>query len=358
MMSCVSMKKFSSIEQSYSNMKKDSIRLTTQIKVQNDRIDDLTRRNISLGIDSLRLYSEFSSLLEKYQNDMEDNRVEIARLNAHLYGNSKRNYNSNANNATRILKIVSSLSKSMGMFAKDINNILFNYNKSLYSINNHNWELSIILKDSLLYPAVDDNGKIAYDYRRLTRDGEIILSKIASMIAEKENYDVVVREYISINSPNLIQIPSAKTDDIFISKTEINAIIDTIISVNHAITTKPNSITGNAVIDPTQSNRMDSIRAIQEAERIKSREVERLSQIAKEKDMSSRKAADHTTVIMRAIMKSCYYNMGSNKISRDVSYVKSRMPQEENMGSIEIIFRPNLSGLYDLIQELEKQNKK
>lgn len=362
MMSCVSMKKFSSVEKAYANLKNDSVALSSQIKEQSDRIDDLTRRTISLGIDSLRLYGEYTALLEKYKNDIEENRQEIARLNAHLYGTSKRNYNNSANSSTsRILKIFNSLSKSMNTFAKEISNTLFHYNKSLYSIENRNWELSIVLRDSLLFPAVDDNGKIAYDHRRLTRDGEIVLAKIASMIVEKDNFDVVVREYININSPNLSYIPSAKIDEVNISKNEITAIIDTILYVNQNISSKPkDSAAGNAVIDIAQSNRIDSLKALQEAERIKNKEIERLATIAKEKDRAYRKAADRTSVVMRTLMKNCYYNMGSNKISRDVSYIKSGgVVKEQELGWVEIIFRPNLSGLYDLIQELEKrQNNK
>lgn len=360
--SCVSMKKFSSVNTLLADMKKDSLAMSTKIKESNERIDELLRRNISLGSDTLRLHSEYRALLEKHERICEENHQELVRLNAQVHGTSRRA--SSSASGGRVTKASSSLSKSISSLGNEINSILSNENKSLYKINPKNWELTILLRDSLLYVPVIDNDRIVYDHNRLSPKGEMLLSKLASMIVEKDNFDVVVRENIFINSPYLKYIPNAKVEELTtIDKEVVTAVIDTLMNrgVVSYVTTRPaeiNTITDNAVIDARESQRLDSLRAMREAERIKQQELSRRAELIRQSERAKRMAADRTTVVMRALMRQCYSNLGSTRLSRDVSYMKVGLntPLPEN-DWIEIIIRPDVSELQKLLKDLENKNK-
>ncbi|MEG0500287.1 MAG: hypothetical protein RR550_04095, partial [Rikenellaceae bacterium] len=156
--SCVSMKKFSSSQTLLTNLRKDSVVKAKLIGEQNDRIDELLRRNISLGRDTLRLYSDYATLLENSSRTEEENRQEIVRLNSLLYGTNRRSNASGSNN--RVTKVSASLTKSIAAFGEEVRQVLRNEPKNLYTITNKNWELTIRLRDSLLYVPVMDNDRV------------------------------------------------------------------------------------------------------------------------------------------------------------------------------------------------------
>lgn len=359
--SCVSMKKFSSVNALLTDIRKDSAAMSEQIKENSKRLDDLLRRNIALGTDTLRLFSEYKALMEKHERICEENHQELVRLNAQIHGTSRRA--SSSLSGGRVSKAATSLSKSISNLGNEVQSILSNESKSLYRIEPRNWELTILLRDSLLYVPVMDNDKIVYDHNRLSTKGEALLYKLASMFVEKDNFDIVVRENIFINSPYLRYIPNAKTEEITtVDKQVVTAVIDTLMhrGVVSYVANRPAEVTtttDNAVIDARQSQRLDSIRAVQEAERIKQQELNRRTEMIRQGERAKRMAADRTTVVMRALMRQCYMNLGSTRLSRDVSYMKVGLnaPLPEN-DWIEIIIRPDVSDLQKLLKDLENKN--
>lgn len=357
------MKKFSSVDALLADMKSDSIEKAKIIIEQNSRIDELLRRNISLGRDTLRLFSNYTALQEKFERTSEENRQDIVRLNAQLQGTSKRISNSSAGG--KISKMSTSITKSINNFGNDLRQVLNNHSKAHWNVESKNWDLVITLHDSLLYVPLIDNDKIVYDHNRLSRNGEYLLSRLSSVIVEKDNFDVVVREYIYINSPYLRFIPNAKTESMTsFDKEAIVAVIDTlmtrgVVSINTMSAIKPSDTiySKNGVFDLEQSRKQDSIKFAQETERVKQAELQRMTEIARQRDREQRRAADRTTVVMRAMMKNCYNNLGKTKISRDASYVKADGNTETTDSNwIEIILRPNMTELHNIIKVTEKQN--
>lgn len=363
MFSCVSMKKFSSVNTLLTEMKKDSTQTARIMNSQNDRIDDLLRRNISLGRDTLRLFNDYFNLLERFERTKEDNRLEIARLNTQLRGSSKRSNNSQING--RVSKVASSLSKSTASLGDEIAYFLRQQNKSLFSIDNKNWELVIRLRDSLLYMPVTYNTHVEYDRSRLTREGEALLAKIASMLVEKDNFDITTREYIYVNSPRLQNIPHARIEDLSTpNKKVLEAVIDTLVNkgvmvintTNSSLRTNEMIAQRSGVIDIEQSYRRDSINAVREAERIRREELERVAEYNKQKERAYLHSIDRSTVIVRTLMKYSYHNMGSSKITREVSYIKLKHGEREG-DWIEIVLRPSIGELYETIKDIENRNR-
>lgn len=359
--SCVSMRKFSSTEALLTNLRKDSLTKENLIREQNDRIDELLRRNIALGRDTLRLFIDYADLLQRHERMSDENRQEIARLNAHLSGTSRRLNVSGAN--SRLSRVSGALSKSITGFGEEIRRILKNEDTSSYIITVRNWELTIALRDTLLYVPVIDNDRVVYDHTRLSNSGEAILNKLASMIVEKDHFDIVVRENVYINSPNLRFMANAKFDPVTpLDKEVVAAVIDTLMTrgvvslVASKITERP--VSDNAVVDTELVHRLDSIRAVQEVERIKRMELNRRTEALRQRERAQRLAADRTTVVMRSLMKYCYNKLGTTRISRDASYVKTGAQSEmPDSGWVEIILRPDVSELNKLLQSIENRNK-
>lgn len=362
--SCVSMKKFSSVDALLAGMKKDSIEQAKVMIDQNSRIDELLRRNISLGRDTLRLFSNYVTLLEKHERTSEENRQEIVRLSAQLQGTSKRM--SNANSGGRVTKMATSIAKSINNLGNDLRQVLCNEEKALWNVESKSWDLVITLHDSLLYVPVMDYNKTVYDHNRLSGKGEYLLGRLASLMIEKDNFDIVVREYIYINSPHLQYIPNAKTESMtLLDKETVVAVIDTlmtrgVVTINTSPSVKPSDtvFSNNRVLDLELSRKQDSIKMAREAERIKQIEMERMAEVARMRAREKRRAADRTTVVMRALMRNCYTNLGKSKLSRDVSYVKAGCDTEmEDNGWIEIILKPNMAELFNIVKEIENRSK-
>lgn len=353
------MRKFSSTEALLANLRKDSINKESLIREQNDRINELLRRNIALGRDTLRLFVDYANLRMLHEQISENNRQEIVRLNANLSGISRRSNVTGTN--SRVSRVSGILSKSIAGFGEEIRQILRNEDPSLYRINVRNWELTIALKDSLLYMPVIENDNVVYDYTRLSQSGESVLNKLASMIVEKDHFDIVVRENAFINSPNLRFISNAKYDHVALHTKDAVVTIDTLETrgVVSFVTSRSTekSISDNAVVDPELVHRLDSIRVAQEMERIKRMELNQHTEALRQRARAQRLAADRTTVIMRSLMRCCYSKLGSSRISRDISYVKttdqSAIPDND---WVEIILRPDVSELNKLLKDIENRN--
>ena len=365
--SCVTMQKFSAAQGSSNKLLQDSIKFEEDIKSLNDKIDDLTIKNISLGTDTIRLYSRIMDMSVKYEREIEDIRYDLGRLNSQSHGSSKKD--TSRNMTPRVSKIANSISKSVSMLGGDIKTILWNNDARLYNVKSDNWELSINLRDTLLFPTfIESNGDVTYDYSRLTKAGNNILTKIASIVVKKDNYNVIVKKTIYINSPNLEYIPVINDDLYGIDSLKIMAFIDTMINnglKSHSTVSAVDADTikiPNNVIDIIQSNKLDSINDARLQEEIINKEiVEALKkkglEIKERKDKAKRKLTDPTTTIARKLMKYSYDNLEGSKISREISYIKAEDSDALNNRWIEIVLKPNIEELYIIIKEIQNNKK-
>lgn len=363
--SCVSMKQFTSVSLLYSQIQKDSVEMQNDIIKKDADIADLIKLNISLGTDTLRLHKEHSLLSNKYTMDIQEGKDEIGRLSSRIYGIGERETFMKENEELRILKISSSINNTLSSSAWQLEESLLSYNRSHYDIENKNWELKILIRDTILYQPFEDGG---FNYGKLSKTGKKIISQISKIIVEKDNFDLIVKEYVYINSPELIYLPPAR---IVVEQPTVRmiAIEDDTIYNDTSLESKIYEH-----FDPVERAKMEEIR-IEKArqtkimkERIRSyrltqekknREIEQEETKKRIRHLRNMKVNDRTTVIMRHIVSHCYPKLGKNSISKDVTYIKFEQSTEEiGEGWIEIIMRPDIEILYDGLNELNNHKNR
>lgn len=366
--SCTTMNKYVAIESSLAEMRKDSLALAEQIAENNKRIDELVARTISLSRDTLRLYSDNAALKQSLDDNAERSRQEIARLTSQMNASSRK-FSSNSNpDAGRVLKISSALNNSVKGVGEEMRLVLRNEKNTLYNIAYSDWAVSVTISDELLYDFVDIDGKKVPDKSKLSKGGLSIVAKVSKIIVEKANYDIVVREYVGVRSPELKYIPSSMFDDISEIETEkLELLIDSLmqkgildfqkelVDLNIAFKEEDFNVDSLGLITPmanikskiTEAEKNRIIEENKSKERTKDKYRHLMGNMKMKGGLNSN---DRTSAIMRLLMNECYEKLGANTISKDATYVKMESKIEGDNGVV-FIFRPKLTDLYKQIEK-------
>lgn len=370
-LSCTSMKKYLIAEEQLTQLRADSVTKEQTISTLNARVDELVKRTIALGRDTLRLFSENTALKTLNSELDERSRLDISKMSAQLQSSSARRFGSNNTQDNQKLKHIDKVSgalmTSMGSIKKELLVTLSRHDAASYSINTDKWGVVLRLSDDLLFDHSIVGGVKVYDRSKLSLSGTMIVSRLAYLIVEKDKIHVSVKEYVPLRQAKVGSMPTSHIGDMkTVDYEAVEKVIDSLLTdgvLSFSTLDKPqemfylpmeaadSSRVGELIAqmrENTSQYLIDSTQYSQSMSDAKTKYIRYMSNLNEQKQIGAAADKDRTTRVMELLLERCYNKLGANEVTKNAVYLRT---VDKAYQGVEIVISPKLDILFEAVNE-------